>query len=87
MNVCNKKKKDGDFDLQRCGADEYDCGKGVCIAKERVCDGYPDCETGDDELFCETPETSPSVQPETNNGDSEGKQFYYLPIRLRFIIL
>lgn len=32
-----------------CGRDEFECNDGACIGQERICDGYSDCENGEDE--------------------------------------
>ena len=36
------------------GDTEYRCSSGECIAKDEVCDGYDDCDNGEDEYFCDT---------------------------------
>ena len=33
------------------------CGDAKCIPKSRVCDGTPDCVSGEDENWCMVPET------------------------------
>lgn len=42
------------------GDTEFRCATGECIQKTRLCDGYDDCEHGDDEEFCGPPIDSTS---------------------------
>ena len=35
-----------------CADDQYKCGSGECIPKNRLCDGYDDCIDISDELNC-----------------------------------
>ncbi|XP_014781837.2 SCO-spondin [Octopus bimaculoides] len=37
---------------KKCNMDEFECAPGTCIMKNRVCDGYIDCEEGTDEEDC-----------------------------------
>lgn len=37
---------------EQCPRYEYMCSDGKCISKAYVCDGYPDCSTGEDESNC-----------------------------------
>ena len=37
----------------QCGAEQFTCSDATCIAKERRCDGTPDCLDGDDEQSCD----------------------------------
>ena len=36
-----------------CGPQEHQCDNNVCISKQWVCDGEPDCLDGSDEAGCE----------------------------------
>lgn len=36
----------------KCHACEFVCLDGTCLSQESVCDGYPDCAGGNDELQC-----------------------------------
>lgn len=41
------------IDTQReCLKNQFMCDGGTCIAKSYVCDGYPDCLSGEDEVNC-----------------------------------
>nr|XP_020833781.1 CD320 antigen [Phascolarctos cinereus] len=35
-----------------CTKQEFQCTSGVCIPRTWVCDGHPDCASGNDELHC-----------------------------------
>ena len=37
---------------QKCQADDFECGGGVCLERRRVCDGTWDCSNGQDEKKC-----------------------------------
>ena len=37
----------------KCGPQEHQCDNNVCISKQWVCDGEPDCLDGSDEAGCE----------------------------------
>ena len=39
-----------------CGAGQFNCTSGECIASERVCDARADCQDGSDEQQCQTRE-------------------------------
>lgn len=36
----------------KCNADEFTCNNGRCILSTWLCDGYPDCSRGEDEISC-----------------------------------
>ena len=33
-----------------CSSDEFKCGNGLCVAKNKVCDGVIDCMDNSDEM-------------------------------------
>ena len=35
-----------------CDTDTFDCGDGICVLNDVVCDGNHDCENGTDEIDC-----------------------------------
>ena len=35
-----------------CAADQFDCGNGECVARDRVCDNIRDCDNLADEAAC-----------------------------------
>ena len=35
-----------------CEGNEFECGDGMCIIRQRVCDGIIDCEDASDEQNC-----------------------------------
>lgn len=38
--------------LDKCSKNQFMCDDERCISKSYVCDGFPDCSTGEDELNC-----------------------------------
>ena len=36
-----------------CTTNEFQCGDGSCIHKFMKCDGFPDCNSGEDETDCD----------------------------------
>ncbi|XP_064595287.1 sortilin-related receptor-like [Liolophura sinensis] len=36
----------------RCGLQDFTCNDGKCLHTRSVCDGYPDCRSGEDEEHC-----------------------------------
>lgn len=49
----NKKQKQNFTQFRKnceeCLNDEFECADGTCIIRTRLCDGVPDCDSGDDE--------------------------------------
>ena len=39
-------------DYRTCAADDHKCGNGLCVPKEKKCDGYFDCRDKSDEDGC-----------------------------------
>lgn len=39
-------------DSEICLRNQFMCDLGRCISKSYVCDGFPDCSTGEDEINC-----------------------------------
>lgn len=35
-----------------CFVGLFNCGEGICILRDKVCDGYEDCKNGVDEWRC-----------------------------------
>lgn len=44
----------------RCNSDEFSCN-GICIEKDRICDGISDCADHSDEQNCPAPPSPPPV--------------------------
>ncbi|XP_060533809.1 uncharacterized protein LOC132706475 [Cylas formicarius] len=38
--------------LPECTTEQFKCGNGVCVSKRKVCDGYKNCISGEDETDC-----------------------------------
>lgn len=47
---------EGHVETETCMKNQFLCDNGRCISKSYVCDGYPDCDGGEDEANC--PKTS-----------------------------
>ncbi|XP_066536368.1 MAM and LDL-receptor class A domain-containing protein 1 [Hoplias malabaricus] len=61
-----------EMSVQSLGPSQFDCGAGVCVDAERVCDFTPDCPHGEDELSCSAEcdfETDPCGWHEFSAGD------------------
>lgn len=54
--MCNCFPLSGD----RCNSDEFSCN-GICIEKDRICDGISDCADHSDEQNCPAPPSPPPV--------------------------
>ncbi|XP_036606779.1 CD320 antigen isoform X1 [Trichosurus vulpecula] len=50
------KKHRSKMSSPRCTRQDFQCASGVCIPHAWVCDGHPDCVSGNDELHCGTTE-------------------------------
>ncbi|XP_022083316.1 uncharacterized protein LOC110975282, partial [Acanthaster planci] len=62
-------------DADLCTGETYRCAMGACLRSELVCDTYPDCEDGSDEISCE-PGGSRLVQIRGNEGTHISSPFY-----------
>ncbi|XP_037802152.1 low-density lipoprotein receptor class A domain-containing protein 3-like isoform X1 [Penaeus monodon] len=51
-----------DSRTSECFPGFYQCDTGVCIPESNLCDGVLNCVTGDDEMNCETSESSQKVE-------------------------
>lgn len=38
--------------MDKCSKNEFLCDSGRCISKSYVCDSFPDCPNGEDEVNC-----------------------------------
>lgn len=52
-----------------CAEDEFSCWDSACIPNDRQCDGYSDCTSGEDELYCST--TTPAPTESTDAPDTD----------------
>ncbi|XP_036606788.1 CD320 antigen isoform X2 [Trichosurus vulpecula] len=52
------KKHRSKMSSPRCTRQDFQCASGVCIPHAWVCDGHPDCVSGNDELHCGVTQTA-----------------------------